>query len=382
MLLAIGCSKDPLSGRVSELEQRVSELEASVEEQRQGLWDRLDAIEVTPENTEEVDDIRQQLHKPQMTLEDITQLEARIAKLEGICVDWSKVNARFTYSVYAVLWALPLPNDDLEVSFIGTAFAVDDTRLLTNAHIVNALVYLDRDLKAFNEKYGTALRSDWVVVRNKASRLYYKSNYYFIRWYNIHRDWDPNTTMSPDVGYLQISEGRMYQKVTLASSSEALRIREGQRIATLGFPGELQGGILDNLSPIATFKNGTISALRPPSPLVTISVYNTYIVQHNLDLSGGTSGSPIYDTSGKVIAINNAGIEGVVLSIGGTPTRISQAALGFGIRVDKAYELLATVAKSVPRPQAAKEDILEKLEGRDIRTLRWSKPGDVLDVLK
>ena len=36
---------------------------------------------------------------------------------------------------------------------------------------------------------------------------------------------------------------------------------------------------------------------------------DSYVVQHNLDLSGGTSGSPIFDDSGQVVAINNAGIE-------------------------------------------------------------------------
>lgn len=310
------------------------------------------------------------------------ELEARVVKLEGIYVDWSEVNAKFTYSVYAVLWALFLPNDDVEVSFIGTAFAVDNIRLLTNAHIADALVDLNEDLTAFNERYGTNLSSAWVVVRNKTTWLYYKSNFYFIQWYNKHPDWEPFDLNSPDVGYLQIAEGWMYNKVTLASKSDAYRLKEAQRIATLGFPGELQGGILDNLCPIATFKDGTISALRPSSPGGPASVLNTYIVQHNLDLSGGTSGSPIYDTSGKVIAVNNAGIEGLVLSLGGTPIRISQAALGFGIRVDKAHELLSTVAKQVPRAQLAKEDIIAMLEGRDIRTLRWSKPGEVLDDWK
>lgn len=375
VLLALGCSEDPLSGRVQALEQRVNELEISVQEQREGLLERLESIEVNPENAEEIADLRQKLHKPQMTLEDIEQLEARIVRLEGIYVDWSRVNGKFSYAVYAVLWALPLPNDDLEVSFIGTAFAVDDTRVLTNAHVVEALVYLDMDLEAFNEKYGTDLVSDWVVVRNKTTRLYYKSNYYFIMWYNTHGDWDPSDVSSPDVGYLEIAEGRLHQKVTLASNSEAFRLREGQRIATLGFPGELQGGILDNLSPIATFKDGTISALRPASSLITPSIYSNYIVQHNLDLSGGTSGSPIYDASGKVIAVNNAGIEGLVLSIGGTPTRISQAALGFGIRVDKVHEFLSSVAKQAPRVQRDRGDRMEELEGRDIRTLRWSNPG-------
>ncbi|HID99977.1 MAG TPA: hypothetical protein EYP59_06775 [Thiotrichaceae bacterium] len=377
---APGCSKDPLSGRVKELEERVNTLETSAEEQRQMLLERLNSIEVTAENAQEIAEIAQKLQKPELTATDITQLEVRIAQLEQIYVDWSSVNSRLAYAVYAVLWGLSLPNGDYEVSFIGTAFAVDDTKLLTNAHIIDALVKWDEELWAFNDTYKTTLFSDWLVVRNKTTRLYYKYNYYYIWWYRTHTDWNPDDLESPDVGYLKIRESRIYLKATLASDSEVYRLKEGQRIATLGFPGELQGGILDNLYPIATFKDGTISAIRPWFPGLT-SIADKYIIQHNLDLSGGTSGSPIYNTAGKVIAVNNAGIDVAVFTIGGAPTTVSQAALGFGIRIDKANELLSMASKPVALEAHGKEETIELLEGRDIRTLKWSKPSTILKKL-
>ncbi|MCK4418025.1 MAG: trypsin-like peptidase domain-containing protein, partial [Candidatus Latescibacteria bacterium] len=149
-------------------------------------------------------------------------------------------------------------------------------------------------------------------------------------------------------------------------------------IATLGFPGELQNGGWAGISPvsnrdeipplIATFKDGTISALRPPSPLATVSSRSTYIVQYNFDMTGGTSGSPVYDTSGKVIAVNNC--------------KYPYTDLDFGIRVDKANELLSGAAKQVPQPCGEKQHVIEILEGRDIRTLKWCEPSEVLENLE
>ena len=71
-----------------------------------------------------------------------------------------------------------------------------------------------------------------------------------------------------------------------------------------------------------------------------------------------------------MVAINNAGIENVVLSIGGAPARISQAALGFGIRADKIHELLdevGVVAK--PTTPANLSGLANSLDGRDIGSL-------------
>ena len=65
-------------------------------------------------------------------------------------------------------------------------------------------------------------------------------------------------------------------------------------------------------------------------------------MQHNLDLSGGTSGSAIFDHNGYIVAVNYGGIETVI----GDPDApeegiwIPTGNIGFAIRVDEVWKLI------------------------------------------
>ena len=364
------CTDNPLAERVEKLEQRLSEVEAAQEEDRLSLLARLDALAVTADNAEEIGAVRAKLNQTSITRREFEDLQDRVDELEGQIGDWSGVVHSLQRSVYAVLhWTYDDENN--LITFVGTAFAVEGQTLITNGHIIDALVEFDDEIEAFNQKYGTDFRSWWMVTQNLTADLPYAASLYDIDYYWLHSEWDPNDLNSPDVGTLHISGALFPRRATLATSSEVYRLRVGVPIATLGFPGELQISDTEHISPIATFKDGTISALRPPYQGESYTSRETYIVQHNLDLSGGTSGSPIFDASGKVVAINNAGIE-AIFDIGGRQTRVSQAALGFGIRADKIHELLneASVAAKPTAPANLNNDELtNRLEGRTISSL-------------
>ncbi len=102
-----------------------------------------------------------------------------------------------------------------------------------------------------------------------------------------------------------------------------------------------------------------------------------YLVQHNLDLSGGTSGSPILNAAGRVVAVNNAGYENIVLSVGGEPVRVPQTALNFGIRADKIRELFGEMGVSA-KPVIVPVGFAPKLDGRDLATLQVHSARDDL----
>ncbi len=116
--------------------------------------------------------------------------------------------------------------------------------------------------------------------------------------------------------------------------------RLGQPIATLGFPGENRP--LDEVCvPMASFKNGVISAPRPLEPKGSVDPGNTCTVQHNLDLTAGTSRSPIIDHTGQVIAVNFSGYDVLMINERtGRPTRVNVGDWRFGIHVDEVWALI------------------------------------------
>ena len=368
------CSSDnPLAERVANLEQELSEVKAAQEEDRLNLLARLDALAVTADNAEEIGAVRAKLNQTSITRSEFTRLVNRVAALESQMADWSRVVSSLERSVYAVIafmWNESYDTDDDFYAFMGTGFAVASTTLVTNAHVVDGLVEWSDFIDDYNRENRTEWQSAWAVVQNLSTSLSVDSNFFFIYWAFSHADWDGDTR-SPDVGLLEVYEAYISRRVTLATNSAARQLKVGAPIATLGFPGELQGGDDPyNFFPIATFKSGVISAFRPRFEDLWYSApRDTYIIQHDFDTTGGTSGSPIFDASGRVVAINNAGMEAQFSTEGDWP-RITQGSLGFGIRVDKIHEVLndAGVAAK-PTAHTNFSELASRLDGRDISSL-------------
>ena len=379
------CGDNPLAERVDELEQRLDEVEAAQEEDRLSLLARLDALAVTADNAEEIGQVRAKLNQTSITRSEFTALRNRVTALERQIADWSGVVSSMERSVYAVIafmWNESYSIDDDFYAFIGTGFAVASTTLVTNAHVIEGLVDWSDFISDYNRENRTEWKSAWAVVQNLSTSLSVGSNFFFIDWALSHDDWDGDTR-SPDVGLLEVYEAYISRRVTLATSSAARQLKAGAPIATLGFPGELQGGDDPyNFFPIATFKSGTISALRPRFEDLWYSApRDTYIIQHDFDTTGGTSGSPIFDASGRVVAINNAVMEAQFSTEGDWP-RITQGSLGFGIRADKIHELLneeGVAAK--PTTHANFSALASRLEGRDIRSLDITTQEDLAERL-
>ena len=372
LILLTACGRDDsLSDRVEKLEERVD----SLEKERAELQARVDQIPLTEENSSEIAEIRAKLAQTEVTSSDLAALRRRIEALERVVYSWSRVISRYQRSVYAVIHYVRHDDEDIEslLTFAGTAFAVGSTTIITNGHIVDGLLYLDKEIEWFNERWKMDLKADWLLVQNLTRNLRYKANYYWVGTYQIHKDWDEEDPFSSDVALVSPWEGTIssYNRLPLSTSSEAQRLRIGTPVGTLGFPGELQFSNLSDLFPIATFKDGTISALRMPDEESAYNAREAYIVQHNLNLSGGTSGSPIFTPEGRVVAVNNSGIEALALTFAGEPARIPQAALDFGIRSDKIHELLSQagvaakpVWRTVPDLEGIDLGSLE-IEGRD-----------------
>lgn len=227
--------------------------------------------------------------------------------------------------VYAIGFHLPEWGNYV----IGSGFAAHYADVIwTNAHVVHGLRDVINNLAAL-EPIPYAVKTGTVVG---------DPGTYVLRWFAVHPGYD-GTAQSPDVALLFV-DASFTSVPQFLPRRFASQLRVGQPVATMGFPGEIEE--LRSVVPIATFKDGTISALRPFSTSeTTITPDNSRYVQHSLDLSPGTSGSMIFDHHGWIIAVNNSGTARLVIDAGtGRPTRVPSGNIGFGIRVDEVWSFI------------------------------------------
>ena len=241
LAVVLGCSKDPVSDRVAQLEDRVADLEQQAAITHKQLLARLDAIPVTAENQHEIPDVRAKMSQAGVTATEFRALQTRVDALERQFSNWSQVVAGVQRGVYGMLHGVVLPND-VEITFVGTAFAVTTTNLITNGHIVDALASLDAQVVSFNARYGAELSSVWFVAQNLTTVATLSTNLFPVTNYQAHEQWNAADLSSPDVAVLWIGEGTLPVRLTLATAAAARLLRVGDPVCTLGFPGELRGG--------------------------------------------------------------------------------------------------------------------------------------------
>jgi S1-C subfamily serine protease len=146
------------------------------------------------------------------------------------------------------------------------------------------------------------------------------------------RGFSPNAVViTPDVGWLKVDDVKLPRAVTLATPDELGALTTGDSMFTYGFPGRLA----DVSAPEATFVSGVIGRVTTLDGRAG-DVKDRRLIQHSAFTSAGTSGSPIFNAAGHVIAVNTGGYL--------DDSKASKSALAgynFGMRIDLAQELLS-----------------------------------------
>ena len=280
----------------------------------------------------------------------------------GQTLDWSDTiaDANLADSVYAIGFYGPAPWAPEQVIFllVGTGFSAHyDDVIWTNGHVADGLqATLDLIAELAPELVD---QIDPVAVRSGTRAGGEGTHFLDLETVLYHPDYVPESeseseeaTPSPDLAVFRIGTS-LDDVPQLLPRDLVPHLRVGQPIGTLGLPGELSE--LYGTLPVATFKDGTISALRPYSPdEPAVTPENSRMLQHNLDTTGGTSGSAIFDHRGFIIAVNFGGYGTVILvpepdGMEAVPHFIPMN-LGLAIRVDEVWAMVDLIDREPAPP--------------------------------
>ena len=110
--------------------------------------------------------------------------------------------------------------------------------------------------------------------------------------------------ITPDVGLFQLAEGEAPAIVELADKNELKQLGTGDALFAIGFPGRT----MNESSPVATFMPTHVGRVTDANGEKADSYADGWLIQHEGQTTPGTSGSPIFDEQGHVVAINAGGL--------------------------------------------------------------------------
>jgi S1-C subfamily serine protease len=177
---------------------------------------------------------------------------------------YARIAAVAAQSVYAVA----IENEGKR-SIVGTAFAVDRDVLATNAHVANLL----RERGAVDSGGALAIRGDTYEVGR-------------ITAVTVHPDWQLGS-LRADAGVLRLERGATLVPLPLAGDAAFKRLQRGTPLVSFGFP-------------------AVSTDARQPRGRVSVDVVGDVrgeYVQAGLAIAPGTSGSPVFDAEGSVVAL-------------------------------------------------------------------------------
>jgi S1-C subfamily serine protease len=224
----------------------------------------------------------------------------------------------------------------------GTAWAFAPNLLATNAHVTQAIMGHE------DEFFLVAPDGTHISIKKVVSHPGYLifGKYKTTQGTTRYGNFTPLDLMSEyDVGIIEIDpstplpvDAKTGQPVTLemASDDQLEALAPGTPVASVGFPVENLVGSATATKAPATLHFGFISSLTDVFMCRTDPAHRL-LIQHSVPVTGGASGSPLIDPSGKVIGLVNGGNTTVMKSedsAAGKARAPNAALINFAQRVD------------------------------------------------
>jgi S1-C subfamily serine protease len=273
----------------------------------------------------ELERLQDQLHAQEQAAADASGLRSKLAALEeklaasGATADWAGLAKRYERGLFLCL-GIDAPNSKV---VLGTAFVADAAKgiIVTNAHVAIEVAHMPvtRYVQA-----GTGVSFEFEGV-------------------SVHPRWDNGK--GPDLALIRLKPGtETLTALDLMPATQLVQMKPGIQVGSLGFPAELaarylKAGADDQLSgALPTFKVGWIGRITALDGTRAEPI-DAKLIQHSASLTKGTSGSPLFDAQGRVVAVSFAGLGSRSSSSG---SEMSSAQIGFAIRADELRELIAS----------------------------------------
>lgn len=241
------------------------------------------------------------------------------------------VLGRMNDATFAIIGEVRPPGPDGQpgqpvYALIGTAWAVDDRLLATNAHVTEAFrVFADQGVQI----------AQGIAVQSRTGSVVQ------LRDAVTHPAYNGDPIGSPDVG-LFVTEVDLPVTLPMATDPD---VRLGDEILIVGFPGDVNEfiEIVPGVTvPQATSLTGRVTALRSHDLTQVVTDDNLDVIQHQAPTTPGTSGSAMMACD-IVVGVNNAGTVQFVVTASGDDFRVDRtaaAANNFAVHVRHLHELL------------------------------------------